>query len=311
MTGFHAFRKGIQLCHTHFSLLWLQTGWRMVQFSLSLGFALLAGYTLLETVGFSDFEFESAESGVGIFKVLVRILQRNDTLIFKIILLTLCFAATIWLLLASFFQAGILGLLTREQDSRGIKARYALGSGIVFALGFCRKGVRLFSSFFLINLAVLFFSFTGSISLLVILRYSLRLSYFLGEASSEFWTILVCSVGIMALLGILGVALQFLEISKLCVAQHECSLWSAWNQSAEFLFANLRPLSAILGLIYALNLMLTCSAIGFLALMSFFLGTGLLGPFFLLLLLVYLGYGLLKNYLFLIKSGSLLALIGQ
>ena len=220
MTGFHAFRKGIQLCHTHFSLLWLQTGWRMVQFSLSLGFALLAGYTLLEPVGFSDFEFESAESGVGIFKVLVRILQRNDTLIFKIILLTLCFAATIWLLLASFFQAGILGLLTREQDSRGIKARDALGSGIVFALGFCRKGVRLFSSFFLINLAVLFFSFTGSISLLVILRYSLRLSYFLGEASSEFWTILVCSVGIMALLGILGVALMHNVKARILQALH-------------------------------------------------------------------------------------------
>ncbi len=284
----------------------------MAQFFLSLGFALLALYTLVEAVGLSDFELESlGNSSFAIFKAVVKVLQRNDTLILKTILLTLCFTVAMWLLLASFFQAGILGLLTGKEGNRESKVRDTFGSGMVFALGFCRKSVQLFSSFFLINLSTLFFSFTGSVSLLVILRYSLRLGYLLGEASSRFWMILACGLGTAVLLSIMGLAFQFLEISKLCVAQHECSLWSAWNRSAEFLFVNLRPIGAILTLIYALNFMLICSAIGFLGLISSFLGTGLLGAFCFLLLLVYLGYGLLKNYLFLIKAGSLLALIGQ
>jgi hypothetical protein len=309
MTTFHAFRKGIQLCHAHFSLLWLETGWRTAQFFLSLGFALLAGYTLVEAVGLSDFEFKSLEnSSLAILKALVRILQKNDTLILKTILLTLGFIVVMWLLLASFFQAGILGLLTREEDNREIEERDVFDSGMVLALqGFCRKAVQLFPSFFLINLCILLFSFAGSVSFVVILRYSLRL----GEASSKLWLILTCGLGLAVLLVILGVAVQFLEISKLCVAQHKCSLWSAWNRSAEFFFVNLRPMGAILSLTHTLNFMIICSAMGFLGLIGSVLGAEFFGAFFFLSLLVYLGYGLVKNYLFLIKSSSLLALIGR
>jgi len=313
MTGFHAFRKGIQLCHAHFSLLWLETGWRTAQFFLSLGFALLAGYTLVEAVGLSDFEFKSLEnSSLAILKALVRILQKNDTLVLKTILLTLGFIVVMWLLLASFFQAGILGLLTREEDNREIEERDVLGSGMEVALqGFCRKAVQLFPSFFLINLCILLFSFAGSVSFVVILRYSLRLGNYLGEASSKLWLILTDGLGIAVLLVILGVGVQFLEISKLCVAQHECSLWSAWNRAAEFFFVNLRPMGAILSLTHTLNFMIICSAMGFLGLIGSVLGAEFFGAFFFLSLLVYLGYGLLKNYLFLIKSSSLLALIGR
>jgi hypothetical protein len=309
MTTFHAFRKGIQLCHAHFSLLWLETGWRTAQFFLSLGFALLAGYTLVEAVGLSDFEFKSLEnSSLAILKALVRILQKNDTLILKTILLTLGFIVVMWLLLASFFQAGILGLLTREEDNREIEERDVFDSGMVLALqGFCRKAVQLFPSFFLINLCILLFSFAGSVSFVVILRYSLRL----GEASSKLWLILTCGLGLAVLLVILGVAVQFLEISKLCVAQHKCSLWSAWNRSAEFFFVNLRPMGAILSLTHTLNFMIICSAMGFLGLIGSVLGAEFFGAFCFLSLLVYLGYGLLKNYLFLIKSSSLLTLIGR
>jgi len=215
MTAFHAFRKGIQLCHSHFRLLWLETGWRMAQFFLSLGFALLASYTLVEAVGLSDFEAESLGSGsFAIFKAVVRILQRNDTLILKTILLTLCFTGAMWLLLASFFQAGILGLLTRGQDNKDIKVHDGFGSGMVFALGFCRKSVQLFSSFFLINLSILFFSFTGSVSFLLILRYWLRFGYRLGEALSKFWIILAYGLEIAVLWSIIGWRSNFLKFQS-------------------------------------------------------------------------------------------------
>ena len=70
---------------------------------------------------------------------------------------------------------------------------------------------------------------------------------------------------------------QFLKLSKLFLTRYRCSLWSAWKQSAEFFFVNLRPMGGVSSLIRMLQCLCAIMAVTFFAQLSFVLGLQFLG----------------------------------
>lgn len=301
-----ALRSGARLCHSHFSLLWIETAWRAGTFLLCFGFSLLGVFVLLDrTIAVSTLEVLEDAGPVGILRVLIRVLLKSDNLIWQITLLVLAFSVLVWLLLASFFQGGILASLA------GKTAGSARQNGLEWTYSFLRSGMRFFPSFLVINLLSLFFSFTGAFSFVLILSFFLRSIFSTAGVRSSIWFLWLYPLGIALVSLIVATSQQFLEISKLFLTRYQCSRWSAWSRSAEFFFLNLGQMGGVSGFIRMLQFFFAVVAAIFVWQLGFVLGSRFLGLFLSVSLLVYLGYGVLRNYLRLLRSGSLLALIDQ
>jgi hypothetical protein len=304
MTILEALKKNILLCYSRFPLVWVETGRRAFQLFLSLGFASLAIYTLIEGLSRSELDRLRGGSILAIARTLIMILLRRERLILRAVVLTLFFSVTVWLLIASFFQAGIFGLLARDGSLEETAAERTV-------LHFCHRGTQDFFSFLLINLSILFFASAGTVSCLLILKCLFGMVVSWPGTSDGLWVALVYALAILVVCGIVTISLQFLEVSKLFVSRFDSSLWNAWNLAAEFFFVNLGRMTALSTLIHMVRLISACAGIVFLVKMSSVLGTELVGVFLLLMLIVYLGYRLVANYLYLVKSGSLLTLISE
>jgi len=306
MTVTRALRSGVRLCHSHISLLWIEIAWRVSVFLLSFGFSLLGVFVLLDRpVAVSDFGMLEGGGPLGTLKVLLTFLPRNENLILQIALLVVAFSVLIWLLLASFFQGGILASLASKSDSEAGIQQHGLES----TYQFFRDGMRFLPSFLLINLFILVFTFAGAASILLILRLFLRSIFSTPESSRSTWLLWFYLFGMALASVIVAVSQQFLEMFKLFLARYQCSRWNAWNRSAEFFFLNLRSMSGICSFIRILQFIFAIAAAMFLWQFGFLLGTRFLGLLLSVSLLVSLAYGVLRNYLRLIRSGSLLTLI--
>jgi hypothetical protein len=303
-----ALRNGVQLCHSHLSLLWIETAWRLGTLLLCCGFSLLGVFLLLDRTALEpDLEILEEAGAVGILKVFTRVLLRSENLILQITLLVAVFSVLVWLLLASFFQGGILASLASEVERDELIPQNRLDG----TYRFFKSGLGFLPSFLVINLLTLFFSLAGSVSILLILRSFLRSIFAAAEMASHIWVLGVYPQGMDLFSLIAATSQQFLKLSKLFLARYQCSLWSAWKRSAEFFFINLRPMGGVSSLIRMLQCIVASVAAIFLWQLSFVLGAQFLGLLLSVVLVVYLGYGVLRNYLYLIQSGSLLALIDQ
>jgi hypothetical protein len=303
-----ALRSGARLCHSHFSLLWIETAWRAGTFLLCLGFSLLGIFVLLDrTIAVSTLEILEDAGPVGILRVLTRVLLKDDNLIWQITLLVLAFSVVVWLLLASFFQGGILASLAGKTAAAGL----ARQNGWEWTYNFLRSGMRFFPSFLVINLLSLFFSFTGALSFVLILSFFLRSIFSTAGVRSSMWFLWPYPLAIALVSLIVATSQQFLEMSRIFLTRYQCSRWSAWNRAAEFFFLNLGPMSGVSSFIRMLQFIFAVVAAIFVWQLGFVLGSRFLGLFLSVLLFVCLGYGVLRNYLRLLRSGSLLALIDQ
>ena len=176
---------------------------------------------------------------------------------------------------------------------------------------FFKSGLGFLPSFLVMNLLTLFFSVAGCVSLLLILRSFLRSIFAGAEITSHILILWAYPLGMAVISLIATTSQQFLKLSKLFLTRYQCSLWSAWKQSAEFFFVNLRPMGGISSLLRMLQCLFAIMAVTFLAQLTFVLGPQFLGLLLSIAFVVCLGYSVLRNYLYLIQSGSLLALINQ
>ena len=231
----------------------------------------------------------------------------GENLIVHITFWVAVFSVLVWLLLASFFQGGILASLASETKAGEWVGQNRLDQTHCFF----KSGLGFLPSFLVINLLTLFFSVAGCVSLLLILRSFLRSIFAGAEITGHILILWAYPLGMAVISLIAATSQQFLKLSKLFLTRYQCSLWSAWKQSAEFFFVNLRPMGGVSSLLRMLQCLFAIMAVTFLAQLTFVLGPQFLGLLLSIAFVVCLGYSVLKNYLYLIQSGSLLALINQ
>ena len=187
-----ALRNGVQLCHSHFSLLWIETAWRLGTFLLCGGFSLLGVFLLLDRTALEpDLETMEDIDAVGILKVLTGVLLRSESLILHITLWVAVFSVLVWLLLASFFQGGILASLASETE----RGEWVQQNGLDRTYYFFKSGLGFLPSFLVINLLTLFFSLAGSVSVLLILRSLLRSIFAGAEIARHIWVLWALPTG--------------------------------------------------------------------------------------------------------------------
>ncbi len=304
MKFLQALRNGFRLCHSHFPLLWIETAWRSVAALLYLVFSLLAAFVLVDRATVGPGWQLRKRTGLEIFKLLSGILFASETLLLQVVLLVIAFCLLVWLLLASFFQGSILATLkgTAGEDA----AHNSVSDGVY---RFVRSGWRFLPSLLSINLLILFFSFTGLAAFVLIVSFFLKPILSAGGGTPRWWLLWSCPLGIVVVCLIIVMALRFLELCKFYVTQYHCSLWVAWNRSAEFFFPNLRSMSAISALIRGLQFVCAAAATVFFFQIAFAVGSRFPGLRLSVALALYFGYGVVRNYLALVQSGSLLALI--
>jgi hypothetical protein len=306
MKVLRALRSGSQLCHSHFLLLWVETAWRSATLLLCLTFSLLGAFVFLDraTVG-PGWQVSEDVVALGILKIVCGALFRRPRLALQITLLVVAFCVFVWLLLASFFQGSILAALKRKEG--GGAAPHNRWGGVY---RFFQGGWRFWPSLLAINLVILFFSFAGLVASLLMLSSVLKPIVSARGLPSRWW-VLCCPLAIAVVCLIVAMAQQCLELCKFYVTQYHCSPWGAWNRSAEFFFPNLGAMSAISTMVRGLQFVCAAVATVFFCQIAFAVGSRF--PRLLLSLgaAVYFGYGIVRSYLALVQSGSLLALIAD